>query len=426
MSEPRASHEPDPQVRAGPVPSTAASAPTASVDAAGRGLGPSWLPSVGRRRGGVAANGSDRLAWRSARLLLVFGIFVADPILLAVLVLPGSLLIQRVGGSSTNLSVPTSWSSGRRWSACSTSAGREARYLRQFLRGDRLVRGGADPGGGGPPQPVRHRRVVPPVLLPGGEHPGRAGSIATTGGPARPSGSTWGPRSGPDRHRARRRPPLPAGPVGRLPEERHRGGAVGRRGRGPAQPAVGPAQPHSRPGSAKYLCLVGLLATQSRQSRPSWWSWPSAWPCSSTPTSGGRSKLILASPSRSWLVPTTASPWPPGTTRSSTRCPSGSARSARPSTSGTPARCSGEGMRFYNLPQYITVTAPPNVLDRQPGLDRHRRVAGLLLPGLRDDADHVPAAPVLRHPRTGRPARPLRRRPVRHLLDRGALHHARS
>jgi hypothetical protein len=40
-----------------------------------------------------------------AFLILAFGIFVADPILIAVIVLPGSILIQRVGGSSTNLSL---------------------------------------------------------------------------------------------------------------------------------------------------------------------------------------------------------------------------------------------------------------------------------------------------------------------------------
>jgi hypothetical protein len=40
-----------------------------------------------------------------AFLVFAFGVFVADPILVAVVVLPGSILIQRVGGASTNLSV---------------------------------------------------------------------------------------------------------------------------------------------------------------------------------------------------------------------------------------------------------------------------------------------------------------------------------
>ncbi len=40
-----------------------------------------------------------------AFLIFAFGIFVVDPILVAVIVLPGAIMIQRVGGSSTNLSV---------------------------------------------------------------------------------------------------------------------------------------------------------------------------------------------------------------------------------------------------------------------------------------------------------------------------------
>jgi hypothetical protein len=39
-----------------------------------------------------------------AALVLVFGVFVADPLLLVVIALPGALLVQRVGGASTNLS----------------------------------------------------------------------------------------------------------------------------------------------------------------------------------------------------------------------------------------------------------------------------------------------------------------------------------
>ncbi|HEY5108338.1 MAG TPA: O-antigen ligase family protein [Acidimicrobiales bacterium] len=51
----------------------------------------------------VALNAIAGLA--AAVLVLAFGIFVADPILVVVVVLPASILIQRVGGSSTNLSV---------------------------------------------------------------------------------------------------------------------------------------------------------------------------------------------------------------------------------------------------------------------------------------------------------------------------------
>jgi hypothetical protein len=51
----------------------------------------------------VAVNAIAGLA--VAAVVLAFGVFVADPFLIAVIVLPGSILIQRVGGSSTNLSV---------------------------------------------------------------------------------------------------------------------------------------------------------------------------------------------------------------------------------------------------------------------------------------------------------------------------------
>jgi hypothetical protein len=84
---------------------------------------------------GVAANGGERLALALGGVLLVFGIFVADPILLAVIVLPGSLLLQRVGGASTNLSVAdllvflgaVVCLFHVRWS--------EAPFLRQFFQG---------------------------------------------------------------------------------------------------------------------------------------------------------------------------------------------------------------------------------------------------------------------------------------------------
>jgi hypothetical protein len=84
---------------------------------------------------GAAANGGERLALAAGGLVLVFGIFVADPILLAVIVLPGSLLLQRVGGASTNLSVAdllvflgaVVCLFHVRWS--------EAPFLRQFFQG---------------------------------------------------------------------------------------------------------------------------------------------------------------------------------------------------------------------------------------------------------------------------------------------------
>lgn len=54
---------------------------------------------------GLATVGNKKIGLVLAGLVFVFGIFVADPLLLVVLALPGSLLIQRVGGSAANLSV---------------------------------------------------------------------------------------------------------------------------------------------------------------------------------------------------------------------------------------------------------------------------------------------------------------------------------
>ncbi len=84
---------------------------------------------------GVAANGGERLALALGGVLLVFGIFVADPILLAVLVLPGSLLLQRVGGASTNLSVADLLVFMGAVVCLFHVRWRDAPYLRQFFQG---------------------------------------------------------------------------------------------------------------------------------------------------------------------------------------------------------------------------------------------------------------------------------------------------
>jgi polysaccharide biosynthesis protein PslJ len=83
---------------------------------------------------GVAAVGHRRIGLALGALVLTLGIFAADPILLVVLALPGSILIQRLGGS-TNFSAADllAFVGGMvalfhiRWS--------QARYLRQFLSG---------------------------------------------------------------------------------------------------------------------------------------------------------------------------------------------------------------------------------------------------------------------------------------------------
>lgn len=84
---------------------------------------------------GAVAAGHLRMGLGLAALVLVAGVVLADPLLLPVLALPGSLLIQRIGGASTNLSLADLlvFLAGLvslahvRWS--------EAPALKQFLRG---------------------------------------------------------------------------------------------------------------------------------------------------------------------------------------------------------------------------------------------------------------------------------------------------
>ncbi len=100
-----------------------------------RTLGPWLTVVVVAAVTGVIAGGSERIGLALAALVLGLGIYLADPILLAVVVLPGALLLQRVGGSGTNLSVADLlvFLAGIvcvfhvRW--------RQAPYLRQFLKG---------------------------------------------------------------------------------------------------------------------------------------------------------------------------------------------------------------------------------------------------------------------------------------------------
>ena len=80
----------------------------------------------------------------------------------------------------------------------------------------------------------------------------------------------------------------------------------------------------------------------------------------------------------------------------------------------------GQGMRFYNLPQFtLRHCAPPNVVIDNLASTGIVGSLAFFYSGRHDHADHEPAAPGHRHPRAGDPAQPLRRRPLRHLLDRG-------
>ena len=67
--------------------------------------------------------------------VLAVGVFVADPLLLVVLALPGSLLVQRVGGGSTNLSAADLLVFVGALVALFHVRWKEGYYLRQFLMG---------------------------------------------------------------------------------------------------------------------------------------------------------------------------------------------------------------------------------------------------------------------------------------------------
>jgi polysaccharide biosynthesis protein PslJ len=94
-----------------------------------------WVATVGLAGVvGMAVAGQRRIGLALAAVVLLLGIFASDPILLVVLALPGSILIERLGGS-------TNFSAGDlvvfvggmvslfhiRW--------KEATYLRQFMQG---------------------------------------------------------------------------------------------------------------------------------------------------------------------------------------------------------------------------------------------------------------------------------------------------
>jgi hypothetical protein len=82
----------------------------------------------------IAAVGNRKIGLALAGLVLVFGIFIADPLLLVVIALPGALLIQRVGGASTNLSAADLLVFVGAVVSLFHVRWKEAPYLRQFLR----------------------------------------------------------------------------------------------------------------------------------------------------------------------------------------------------------------------------------------------------------------------------------------------------
>jgi hypothetical protein len=95
-----------------------------------------WLTVVVVAAGVAAVTvGNHKVGLALAALVLVVGVFIADPLLLVVLALPGALLIQRVGGSATNLSAADLLVFVAAIVALFHVHWKDAPYLRQFLRG---------------------------------------------------------------------------------------------------------------------------------------------------------------------------------------------------------------------------------------------------------------------------------------------------
>jgi hypothetical protein len=104
----------------------------------GRAAGPflAWGAVVGVATVvGVSVGVSLVAGLAVAFVVFAFGVFVADPILVAVLVLPGAILIQRVGGASTNLSVADLLVFVGAVVCLFHIEWRTASHLRRFLRG---------------------------------------------------------------------------------------------------------------------------------------------------------------------------------------------------------------------------------------------------------------------------------------------------
>ncbi len=93
-----------------------------------------WLAVVAlAAAAGAAVVGSTKAGLALGVAVLLVGIFAADPVLIVVIVLPGSLLVQRVGGSSTNLSVADLLVFAGGLVSLFHVKWRDAPYLRQFL-----------------------------------------------------------------------------------------------------------------------------------------------------------------------------------------------------------------------------------------------------------------------------------------------------
>jgi polysaccharide biosynthesis protein PslJ len=296
-----------------------------------------------------------------AVLVLAFGIFVADPILVAVVVLPGGILIQRVGGSSTNLSVADLLVFVGAFVCLFHIEWSKAPHLRRFLRGI-----------------VWYEAVLVLVVV---AHPFRGDMVEWIHRFSYLAGSTlvgWVIASHGRAHQAIRLYLWGAGLLALI--------AVEHAVTGHFQPAqwgdyqknaigavmwVAIVTSHLNPPWARIsrtetraievLCLFGLLASQSRQS--------AILVVLALGTAillhsdvRGRSKMIIfiAVPIIGIVYYSFVLAFQNNPQFNSVAIRFGQIDAAIHVWHLSPIF--GLGMRFYNLPQYLTVTAPPNSL----------------------------------------------------------------
>jgi hypothetical protein len=311
--------------------------------------------------GGVLMVSNRKFGFAFAAIMLAFGVFVADPILLVVIALPGVMLLQRIGGASTNLSVADLlvFLAGVislfhiRW--------KDAPFLRQFMRGV-----------------VWYEAVLILVVV---AHPNRynvvewfhrfsylgasvlAGWVIAKSGRIRQAFRLF--LAG-----AAVLAVIAMGVAVALHFHPAQFGAYQKNSIGAVMwvaivvAQINPSWTGIKRGQArivKYLCLVGLLATQSRQSAILLVVALGA-ALFLSPELRRRGKILLLA-----AVPVVVLVYYSFSinARNNPQFNSVAIRVGQISAAMHVWRLSpilGEGMRFYNLPQYVAVTAPPNVV----------------------------------------------------------------
>jgi hypothetical protein len=295
-----------------------------------------------------------------AGLVLVVGIVMADPLLLAVIALPGALLVQRVGGGGTNLSAADLLVFVGALISLFYVHWNEAPYLGQFMRGI-----------------VWFQAVLLLVLV---DHPYRFNVVEWFHRWSYVGGSVlvgWVIATH-GRTRQAFRLFLAGSSVLALIAMQHavtghfkpaQWGVYQKNGIGAIMliailitqinpPWAGIGRLEARVN--KYLCIGGLLASQSRQSAILL-ILAIAFASFLNPDLRGRSKLLVLG-----AIPLVVVLYYSFTINARIN-PKFNSVSVRVDQIGAAIHVwhlspiLGEGMRFYNLPQFITVTAPPNV-----------------------------------------------------------------